>query len=551
MQRTWWQGSKQLFSWLLLLLLTSHRAIAYEPNQIYRYSVVHFGDIHGHFMPDQFGQGGYAAIKTVIDNIRKQQKSPVILLNSGDYNLGTLASEILQGRADIFAMNMMDIDAIVAGNHEFDIPLESLVSQKEDLNAPLISANVKYKNEDGTLSEFFRPYVIIQRGGLTFLVVGLTPQSTIYQSNPNTTKHFAFLDPFKSLEKAIADAKQITPIDVVIVLDHLGFNPLGDIAKGKNYGSFNLAQMINTGEVSLIVTANSRNFGCVNGYGQAIDYRPGMTCTVPYANKIPIVSANINGLYVGKADFEFKNGVSKLVKYQLYPVNVKNVGQDGKITDAAPPVTPDPALDKVLKNYYNHALSGLNKPVGTIDRTLMVSRFKESIFGTIVAKALALETNADFAIVNSGSVDNNIPRGTVTTLMIREAIRYNNYLVTVKLTGAQVASYLQKIYAMVDGGKPNYYGITFKVNRSQKRIWDIRIKSKPIDDEKVYTLTINKFLALGGDSYPVVLNSAKYNAQVLDLRDSQAFENYLRKQKHLVIDNIPLEGPEWIVDKKK
>lgn len=54
-----------------------------------------------------------------------------------------------------------------------------------------------------------------------------------------------------------------------------------------------------------------------------VDYVPGTPCAPDKQNGIWIVQAHEWGKYVGRADFEFRNGEMKMVNYQLIPVNLK------------------------------------------------------------------------------------------------------------------------------------------------------------------------------------------------------------------------------------
>jgi 5'-nucleotidase/UDP-sugar diphosphatase len=54
-----------------------------------------------------------------------------------------------------------------------------------------------------------------------------------------------------------------------------------------------------------------------------VNYVPGTPCAPDKQNGIWIVQAHEWGKYVGRADFEFRNGEMKLVRYQLIPVNLK------------------------------------------------------------------------------------------------------------------------------------------------------------------------------------------------------------------------------------
>ena len=74
----------------------------------------------------------------------------------------------------------------------------------------------------------------------------------------------------------------------------------------------------------MIVGGHSQDPVCMASENKKqVDYIPGTPCAPDRQNGIWIVQAHEWGKYVGRADFEFRNGEMKLVHYQLIPVNLK------------------------------------------------------------------------------------------------------------------------------------------------------------------------------------------------------------------------------------
>ena len=101
------------------------------------------------------------------------------------------------------------------------------------------------------------------------------------------------------------------------------------------------------------------------------------------------------GKYVGRADFEFKNGELKLVNYQLIPVNLKKKvkKEDGKTeyVNYAEEIPQDPEMEKLLKTYQDKGDALLSQKVGKLkgklegDRTII--RFEQTNLGHLIAEA--------------------------------------------------------------------------------------------------------------------------------------------------------------------
>lgn len=528
-------------------LLYSVSSLAYVKDTTYYYTLVVFGDTHGHFVPDDLGQGGFAAIKTVVEQIRAEGL-PVLVFHTGDFNRGTVVSDNLFALPDIYSLNDIGVDSVTVGNHEFDYNLATLKAQRDQLKMPLISSNVKYINKaNNELEDFFEPYTIIERGGLKFLILGLTTPQTKYTANPLLTRDFEFLDPTITLLDTINQAYSTTPdIDVVLAVNHLGFYPLGNYGTS-HYGDFTVAQNIPTGLVSAFISGNTHNQGCVNGFGQSItNFKPGQNCNIPFSNRMPIIASYRDGLYVSRADFSFSNGVSKLENYSLIPINVKSL-DNGVYNQETPEIKPDLELAAKLNAWWNKEIDGLTIPIGKLDHVLRISRQFETVYGTFVPRTALDMLGGDLAILNSGSIREPLQRGEVTELMIRDSLPYAEPWVKVKMTGKQLQAYLRQIVLFDNGAKPNYANITFKVKRKGSELSSIMIGERPLEQDKVYTLLTSQFLALGGDHYPVIFDNG-YPYTVTQVTDYQTVKNYFMKYKQVIVDSLKIEGPTWITD---
>ena len=164
---------KKIFQVLPLVLATS-TAMAYEQDKTYNFTVIHSNDIHGRFSPNDKGEYGLAVHKTVVDNIRKEVEAKggsVIMLNAGDFNTGVPEADMQNAEPTIQGFNLLKVDALALGNHEFDNPLQVLDMQEKWANFPFLAANVINKKTGKTL---VKPYTVLDKSGLKVAVVGLT-----------------------------------------------------------------------------------------------------------------------------------------------------------------------------------------------------------------------------------------------------------------------------------------------------------------------------------------------------------------------------------------
>lgn len=89
------------------------------------------------------GKGGLAAVGGLIDSIRKEEKF-VLVFHAGDFlnpsligNLRDSGGEKIAGKQMVEAMNLLDLDAVAFGNHEFDLGEEVLLKRLDEMAFPI------------------------------------------------------------------------------------------------------------------------------------------------------------------------------------------------------------------------------------------------------------------------------------------------------------------------------------------------------------------------------------------------------------------------------
>lgn len=227
------------------------------------------------------------------------------------------------------------------------------------------------------------------------------------------------------------------------------------------------------------------------------------------------------GKFLGRADFEFKNGETKLVNYQLIPVNLKQKIKtaDGKTeyryyTEEIPQ---DSEVLALLKTYQDKGDKLLNVKVGETKGKLegdrAVVRFKQTNLGRLAAEVQRQKTGSDIGLVNSGVVRDSITDGDVSYRDILKVLPFGNAVSYVDFTGKELQDYLNVVALKeVDsGGYPQFSGeIAMVVDFVNKKIHDIKIKGEPLHLTKKYRLSVPNYSAAGGDGYPVITAHPAY-----------------------------------------
>ncbi len=507
---------------LSLALVSATTAMAYETDKTYKFTVLHLNDTHGHFWKNDKDEYGFAANKTAIENIRKEvaeKGGEVILLHAGDFNTGVPESDMQNAKPDIEGLNMLGVEAAVLGNHEFDFPLQILDMQEKWAKFPFLSANVINKK---TKKALVKPYITLNKGGLKFAIVGLTTEDTAKLGNPDVTENVIFDNPIETAKKTLAELNKLKEQpDVRIALTHMGYYYDGQ--HGMNApGDVTMARTLDKGAFDLIVGGHTHDAVCVDEKGVfKVKYKPGEACQPDFQNGTWIVQAGEWGKFLGRADFEFKNGETKLVNYELIPINLKEKVKlaDGKseykLYQAEIPE--DKAVFDHLKKYQDEGDKLLGVKVGEVkggklEGDRKVIRFHQTNLGRLIAQSQMERVKADIGIMNSGGIRASINEGDVTYKDILTVQPYGNMISTVDLTGQELLDYLN-VVALKDvdmGAYPQFAGVSMVVDRTAKQVSDVKIGGQPLDLNKKYKVSVPDYCAAGGDGYPVLKKHPSY-----------------------------------------
>ena len=502
-----------ILSCLLIVGLTGQAwAQGPEKDKTYRITIMHTNDHHGRFWKNSDGEYGLSAQKTVIDAIRREVAASgghTLLLSGGDINMGVPESDLQDAVPDFLGMNLLDFQAMAVGNHEFDKPLLVLRMQRDLAKFPMLAANI-YENGQ----RMFDPYKVFTIDGLRIGVMGLTTEDTYKMVMPENVKNIEFRSTQAEAAKVVPELR--AKADVVIAATHMGHYANG-LSGSQAPGDVELARAVKG--IDLVVGGHTQNPACMKAENE-IDtaYVPGTECKPDRQNGTWIVQAHEWGKYVGRADFEYRNGDFSLVKYALIPINLKRPvkGADGKTTlqTYTPEIPEDPAMLALLRPYQDFGQEKLGVEVGSVDSRLegdrTVVRAKPASLAVLIGQANMEKTKADFAIVNGGGVRDSIAAGKITYKDLLKVQPWGNTLSTVDLSADEVMSYLNAAAKMSvgSGAFAQFTGISLDIAGGQAL--NVRINNEALAAGKTYRMVINNFQATGGDGYPKVSEHKSY-----------------------------------------
>ena len=219
-----------------------HAFAAEEPKQV---DVMFLHDTHSHlneFTTVENGQsqtmGGFAKIKTLI-NEQKEENPDTLLLDAGDFSMGTLIQVIYEDEApEIRMLGDLGMDATTLGNHEFDYKAAGLANMLNNAIASgdplpaLVVCNVDwdgmktkgYTKDQQLLSQAFdnygiKEYIMVKKNGVNIAVTGVFGTDCL-ACVPNCPLDFE--DPVEAVKETVSEIKANENADMIVCVSHSG-----------------------------------------------------------------------------------------------------------------------------------------------------------------------------------------------------------------------------------------------------------------------------------------------------------------------------------------
>lgn len=475
-------------------------------------TILHSNDLHAHIQPVSIAKksyGGYARQATLIKRFRAGDKN-VIVLSAGDTFQGTLFFNVYEGLADAAILNTMGYDAACVGNHEFDHGPSALEAFVKSVNFPLICANLDFSKEP-TLAGLIQPSTVLKVGGEKVGLVGAITPDVINISSPGP--NISLKDLTASVQAAV-DGLTAQHINKILLITHVGYREEMDLASHLH----NVAAIIGGHSHTPLGTPALPGWPAAQG---------------PY----PTIVKDATGrpVYIvqcwewGKVFGRFK----------------LSFDADGHVTkcfDAAPIVVDDSIPeDPVVKSEvtaFEQPLKALqNQAIGTTVAAITKEGAGANLMSQVIADAM-LETGAKqgcvAAFVNSGGVRAPLEEGKITYGESITVQPFNNTLVLLSVTGAELKAALEE--GIGTGGMmlPSR-GTSYHVDRSQPKgsqVSDVIVAGEPLDPVKTYVIGLPNFTANGGDAHVVLKNCAGKRVDT-GLVDIDSLVDYIKRHSPL------------------
>ncbi len=510
------------------------------PGYLVDVQILALNDFHGNIvsggtltMPDGSRPiaGGAAYLASLVRE-RETENANTVFVSAGDLiGASPLASALFHDEPAIEAMNLMGLDFNAVGNHEFDEGKDELLRMQEGgchpvdgcldgdgfagAEFPFLAANVV---DEATGATLFPPYGIVRmEKGVRVAFIGMTLEGTPTIVTPSGVAGLGFRDEADTVNALVDKLKP--QADIIVVLIHEGGVPgSGSGFDGCNGISGPIVDIVErtSDEVDLFISGHTHQ-----SYICTIDGRP-------------VTSTNAFGRLLTDIDLTYDVARREIVSTTID--NVPVIQGD---------IVPAPDVASLVDRYVELSAPLANRVIGTITTSITrtANAAGESALGDVIADAQLDATDdagfgeATVAFMNPGGIradlSYDVPAGTLGEVTYGEAFTvqpFGNSLVTMTLTGAQIDTLLEQQWL----GQP--FPRILQVSEGFSYTWDssgepgsmvdagtIAINGTPISPTGTYRVTVNSFLADGGDNFTVLRQGTDRLGGALDL---DAFEAY-------------------------
>lgn len=504
-----------------------------------RLRVLMTNDFHGRLLPehpawaDDAEVGGAAVLAAYFAAERESFDGPTVLLDGGDIMQGTPISNLTDGRSTIEYYNAVGYDAAAIGNHEFDWTIPVLRERIEQAEFAWLSANVFVAGTD-TAPSWAHATTILDADGVTVGIVGLSTESTPWTTMPSKVRDLEFRSGAEAMDRWVPELRR-SGADFVIAVAHAGAVCVGLAARDTSRAgdpALTPRDERRVRDPALTSRDTSRAGppvemrdcrGEIIDWARATTHKPDLIVgghahqvVRTRENDIPIIQAGSYGTRYGVVDLERVGDDSVAAWIRGTPV---------ALPDA---VEPDSAVAELVERYFREVRPAVERVVTRLAEPLRRGP-GEYALGRLIADAQRAATDADVAIMNNGGIRTDIAEGPVTWGELFEVQPFGNRLVKLQLTGTQLRTAIEHV---VRGRVPAAHVSGLVVDYDPdaepgQRVREMRLANGDIvNDTVVYAVTVNDFMAEGGDGFDVLTRaSARDDTEIVDL---DAFVAYLQ-----------------------
>jgi len=486
-------------------------------------SVLGTNDVHGSLLSVD-GNRGLALLGGYVENlrdVREEDGGAVLLIDAGDMWQGSIESNLSEGAAVVAAFNALGYAAAAIGNHEFDFgpagPKATPQSESDDAQGalktrateadfPLLAANLIDKTTGRPVQwRNVRPSLMLNRNGFKIGIIGVMTKHALITTIASNTRGLS-VAPLSLAIVREAQALRKAGADLIIVTAHAG-SYCEKFDNPRDLSSCDLAGEIM--QVALDLPAGLVDQIIGGHVHQGIAHE---------VNGIAITSSFSNTRAFGRVDYVFNRANRGLIYRQIFepqPIcgfvdnttgscvaasEATGATQVARYADRA--VAPNAEVIEIAQLAAQQASELKSEQLGVFLETPITRAGRSnSAIGHLFTDIVLDAVGGDVVIHNVvGGIRADLPQGDLTYGSVYEMYPFDNVVVRLNLTGAELRAIVQR-EAFKTGRRAGLSGMRAFVS-CENNVLDIsltRQDGSAIGDGDVLEVLTTDFLATGGD----------------------------------------------------
>ena len=536
--------------------------------------IVAFNDFHGYLespgkmraneQSEPVDVGGADYLAGYTEHLKSENPNNVVVSAGDLIGASPLVSSLFDNESTIEAMNRLGLEISAVGNHEFDKGPRELLRMRnggcstsdqngckgqaagtpvpfEGAKFEFLAANV-FDSSSG--KNLFSEYAIKTYNGVKVAFIGLTLKDTPATESPSAVAGLRFDDEAGTINRVIGQLRQ-QGVKAVVVLIHEGglqatkeAPDINGCAGGLSGSPIQSIISKLDDDVDLVISAHT--------HGAYI-------CQLPNAagRKIFVTSAASYGRVLTDIDLTLDTKTKDVKSVRAKNILVERAETAG--------IVPDASVKKIVDAYTALAAPIANRKVGSIraDLTRDQNAAGESLMGELIADSQMEATSAPGAggavvsFMNPGGIRADIPfafgapglgNGAVTFSEIYNVQPFGDTLVTMTLTGTQIKTLLEEQFKGCALGAQSPDAVAPSINRMLQvstgfsYTWHatgaacnkVDAASMKLNDARIapaatYRVTVNSFIADGGDQFYVLRDGVHRLGGPIDIEAMDAY----------------------------
>ncbi len=354
--------------------------------------IYYTNDEHGWMEAQNDYSGAAGMVENWTTNHTYNDSDSILVLSGGDMWTGPAISTWYKGKSMVDVMNEMGYDACALGNHEFDFTVDNIIQRAEQMNFPFLCANIEEK-ATGQIPSFAQPYIVKSCNGIKVGIIGLALESTPNVTMPINVEDYRFT-PYSDAINKYAPMAQADGAEILIVIGHMGESHMAGLA---STAAIYDVVLIGGGHAHQIVNRKQ--------------------------NDIQLIQAKSGLRNFAKVVIEYNpNSKASSIKLaQVYSNNLAGANAE---------------VESIIDKWSDSIAQDLSEVIGYSDTG--VSGGSNAMKNMVCDSWLAELPQGDVSITNAGGIRQSIAPGEITIEDIVGVLPFDNQLIELELTGAQI-----------------------------------------------------------------------------------------------------------------